>query len=76
MAFLSYNKEAEKKRAERIQAVDSASGYLDDDSYFEAMVIRNYPHGLPINISIASNTEAPFLDLYLSTSHGFVPSKI
>ena len=76
MASLSYNKEAEI-----IQAFNSTSRYLDDllsidNPYFEGIVGRIYPPELQLNKSTASDAEAPFLDLHLSISNGFVSSKI
>ena len=76
MASLSFNKEAEI-----IQAFNSTSRYLDDllnidNPYFERMVGRIYPPELQLNKANASDTEAPFLDLHLSISNGFVSSKI
>ena len=35
-----------------------------------------YPHELQLNKANASDTEAPFLDLHLCISNGFVSSKI
>ena len=40
------------------------------------MVNRIYPPELPLNKANTSDTEAPFLDLHLSISNGFVSSKI
>ena len=40
------------------------------------MVGRIYPPELQVNKVNASDTEAPFLDLHLSISNGFVSSKI
>ena len=40
------------------------------------MVGRIYPPELQLNKANASDTEAPFLDLHLSISNGFVSSKI
>ena len=40
------------------------------------MVSRIYPPELQLNKANTSDTEAPFLDLYLSISNGFVSSKI
>ena len=67
------------KQAEIIEAFKST--YLDDllniDSpYFEGMVNRIYPSELQYNKANTSDTEAPFLDLHLSISNGFVSSKI
>ena len=57
------------------------SRYLDDllnidNPYFEGMVNQNYPPELQLNKANTSDTEAPFLDLHLSISNGFVSSKI
>ena len=40
------------------------------------MVNRIYPPELQLNKADTSDTEAPFLDLHLSISNGFVSSKI
>ena len=40
------------------------------------MVNQIYPPDLQINKANTSDTEAPFLDLHLSVSNGFVSSKI
>ena len=69
------------KQAEIIEAFKSITRYLDDllniDSpYFEGMVNRIYPPELQLNKANTSDTEAPFLDLHLSISNGFVSSKI
>ena len=40
------------------------------------MVNRKYPPELQLNKANTSDTEAPFLDLHLSISNGFVSSKI
>ena len=40
------------------------------------MVARIYPPELQLNKANASDTEAPFSDLHLSISNGFVLSKI
>ena len=68
------------KRAEIIEAFKSTSRYLDDllnidNPYFEGMVNRIYPPELQLKHN-TSDTEAPFLDLHLSISNGFVSSKI
>ena len=47
-----------------------------DNPYFESMVNRIYPPELQLNKANTSDTEAPFLDLHLSISNGFVSSKI
>ena len=69
------------KQAEIIEAFKSTSIYLDDlldiDSpYFEGMVNRIYPPELQLNKANTSDTQAPFLDLHISISNGFVSSKI
>ena len=68
-------------QAEIIEAFKSTSRYLDellniDNPYFEGMVNRIYPPELQLNKANTSDTEAPFLDLHLSISNGFVSSKI
>ena len=40
------------------------------------MVNRIYPPELQLNKANTADTEAPFLDLHLSISNGFVSSKI
>ena len=69
------------KQAEIIEAFKSKSRYLDDllnidNPYFEGMVNRIYPPELQLNKANTSDTEAPFLDLHLSISNGFVSTKI
>ena len=69
------------KQAEIIEAFKSTSRYLDnllniDNPYFKGMVNRIYPPELQLNKANTSDTEAPFLDLHLSNSNGFVSSKI
>ena len=69
------------KQAEIIEAFNSTSRCLDDplnidNPYFEVMVNRIYPPDLQLNKANTSDTEAPFLDLHLSISNGFVSSKI
>ena len=69
------------KQAEIIEAFKSTSRYLDDllnidNPYFEGMVSRIYPPELQLNKANTSDTEAPFLDLHLCISNGFVSSKI
>ena len=69
------------KQVEIIEAFKSTSRYLDDllnidNPYFEGMVDRIYPPELQLNKANTSDTEAPFLDLHLSISNGFVSSKI
>ena len=69
------------KQAEITEAFKSTSRYLDDllnidNPYFEGMVNRIYPPELQLNKANTSDTEAPFLDLHLSISNGFVSTKI
>ena len=70
------------KQAEIEEAFKSTSRYLDDllnidNPYFEgSMASRIYPPELQLNKANISDTEAPFLDLHLSISNGFVSSKI
>ena len=47
-----------------------------DNPYFEGMVNQIYPPELQLNKANTSDTEAPFLNLHLSISTGFVSSKI
>ena len=69
------------KQAEIIEAFKSTSTYLDnhlntDNPYFEGMANRIYPPELQLNKAHTSDTKAPFLDLYLYISNGFLSSKI
>ena len=69
------------KQAEIIEAFKLTSRYLGDllnidNPYFEGMVNRIYPPELQLNKANTSDSEAPFLDLHLSISNGFVSSKI
>ena len=68
-------------QADVIKAFNTTSRYLDDllnidNPYFERMVNQFYPSELQLNKANTSDTEAPFLDLHLSISNGFVSSKI
>ena len=68
-------------QADVIEAFNSTSRYLDDllnidNPYFEGTVNQIYLHELQLNKANISYTEAPFLDLHLSVSNGFVSSKI
>ena len=76
MDFLNHDNQADV-----IEAFNSTSRYLDDllnidNPYFEGMVHQIYPPELQLNKANISDTEAPFLDLHLSVSNGFVSSKI
>ena len=64
-----------------IEAFNSTFRYLVDllnidNPYFEGMINQIYPPELQLNKTNTSDTEALFLDLYLSISNGFVSSKI
>ena len=68
-------------QADVIKAFNLTSRYLDDllnigNPYFEGMVNQIYPPELQLDKANTSDTEAPFLDLHLSISNGFVSSKI
>ena len=63
------------------KAFNSTSRYLDDllnidNPHFEEMVNQIYPPKLQLNKANTADTDAPFLDLHLSISNGFVSSKI
>ena len=65
------------KQADVIKAFNSTSRYLNDllnidNPYFDGMVNQMYPPELQLNKTNTSDTEAPFLDLHLSISNGFV----
>ena len=69
------------KQAEIIEAFKSTSRYLDDllnidNPYFEDMANRIFLPEPQLHKANTSDTEAPFLDLHLSISNGFVSSKI
>ena len=68
-------------QADIIEAFNSTSRYSDDllnidNPYFEGMSNQIYPPELKLNKANTSDTEAPFLNLHLSISNGFVSSKI
>ena len=69
------------KQAEIIEAFKSTSRCLDDllnvdNPYFEGVVGRVCPPGLRLSRADTAGAEAPFLDLRLSISGGFVSSGI
>ena len=71
---------SDDNQADIIETFNSTSRYLDDllnidNPYFEGMVNIIYPPELQLNKANLSDTEAPFLDLHLSISNGFVSSK-
>ena len=64
----------------KLKLFKHTSTYLDDllridNAYVEGMVDRIYPSELQLKKANASDNEAPFLNLHLSTSNGFVSSK-
>ena len=64
-----------------IKAFNSTFRYLDDllnidNPYFEGMVNQIYPPELQLNKANSPDIEAPFWDLHLHISNGFVSSKI
>ena len=68
-------------QAHTIKAFNSTSRYLDgllniDNPYFEGMVNQIYPPELQLNKANTSDTEAPFFNLHLSISNGFVSSRM
>ena len=72
---------SDSNQADIIVAFNSTSLYLDDllnidNPYFDRFVSQIYPFELQLNKANRSETEAPFLDLHLSISNGFVSSKI
>ena len=67
-------------QADIIEAFNSTFRYLDDllnidNPYFEGMVNQFHPPGLRLNKANVSYKEAPFLDLHISISNGFILSK-
>ena len=72
---------SDNNQTDIIGAFNSTSRYLDDllnidNPYFEQMVGQIYPTELQLNKANSSDTEAPFLDFYLSITNGVVSSKI
>ena len=68
---------SDDNQADTIEAFNSTSRYLYDllnidNLFFEGMVNQIYPPELQLNKANTSDTEAPFLDLHLSISNGFV----
>ena len=71
---------SDDNQAEIIEASNSTSRDLDDlryidNPYFEGIVNQMYPPELQLNKANTSETDAPFLNLHLSISNGFVSSK-
>ena len=68
---------SDDKDAEIIEAFNLTSRYLDDllninNTYFDGMENQIYPSELLLNKANSSDTEAPFLDLYLTIPDGFI----
>ena len=64
-----------------IEAFNSTSRNLDDllnidNPYFKGTFNQIYAPELKLNKANTSDTDAPFLELHLSISNGFVSSKI
>ena len=75
------NLSSDNHQADIIKAFNLTSRYLDDlynidNPYFEGMVNQIYPPKLQLNKANTLDTEAPFLDLHMSVSNGFVSSNI
>ena len=72
---------SDDNQADIIEAFTSSSRFLDDllnidNPYFEGTVDQIYPPEQKLDKANTSDTEAPFLELHLSISDGFVSSKI
>ena len=72
---------SDNNQSEVIDAFNSTSRYLGDllnidNNFFDSMVNHTHPSELQLNKANVSDTEASFLDLYLSISDGFVKTKI
>ena len=72
---------SEDNQSDVIEAFNSTSRYLDDllniyNNFFDSMANRIYTSDLQLNKTNVSDIEAPFLDLQLSISDGFVKTKI
>ena len=68
---------SEDNQFDIIEAFNSTSRCPDDllnidNNFFDSMLIRIYPSELQLNKANVSETEASFLDLYLSISDGFI----
>ena len=66
---------------EVIEAFNSTSRYLDDllnidNNFSDSTVNHDCPSELQLNEANVSDTEASFLDLHVSSSNGFVKTKI
>ena len=72
---------SENNRYDVTEAFNTTFRYLNDllnidNNFFDSMVNRIYPSELQLNKANVSDTEASFFDLHLSTSDGFVKTKI
>ena len=72
---------SDDKQADIIDALNTASRYLDDilninNGYFDNMVSQVYPSELQLNKANTSDTKAAFLDLHLQISNDIVSTKI
>ena len=68
---------SEDNHSDVIEAFNCTSRYLDDllntdNKFFDSMVNRIYSSELQLNQANVSDTEASFLDLYLSVSDAFI----
>ena len=67
-------------QADVIEEFNSILRYLDDilnieNLYIKGTVNQIYPPELQLKKAKTTDTEAPFLDLHLSVTNGFVPPK-
>ena len=72
---------SDNNQADAVEAFNFTSRYLDDllnidNPYFAQMVSQIYPTELQLNMGDPSDTEALFLNLYLSITNGIVSTKI
>ena len=72
---------SDDKEADIIDAFNTTSRYLDDifniiNVYFDNMLSHIYPSELQLNKANTTDTEAAFLDLYLSISNDINSTKI
>ena len=63
-----------------IEAYNSTSWYLDgllsiDNTFFDSMVNHIFSSEIQLNKANVSDTEASFLDLYISISEGLLKSR-
>ena len=72
---------SEDNQSDVTEAFNSTSRYLDDllnidNKFFDSVVNRIYSSELQLDKANVADTDALFLDLHLSTSDGFVNTKI